>query len=242
MKKHHLIAVLAALLVQGPVVSRTLAAEEDGVAVAIVYDSSGSMGERVADSTGKSAPKYVIAERALAAVIKRLQVFALSPSTAGEPRRMKVGLYCFSRDGARELVKFGPFDPKQADVFTRNLPSPNGGTPLGNALATASQVVLKSGLSRKHVLVITDGMNTAGPDPAKVLPGLKDQAVKQQTGLSVHFVAFDVDAKLFNPLKKLGATVVGAADETQLNTQLSFILEKKILLEEEEPVQKPKTN
>jgi hypothetical protein len=55
-------------------------------------------------------------------------------------------------------------------------------------------------------------------------------------------VAFDVDAKLFNPLKKLGATVVGAADETQLNTQLSFILEKKILLEEEEPAQKPKTN
>jgi len=241
MNRYHWVAILAALLVQGPIVSRALAGEEDGVAVAIVYDSSGSMSERVADGTGRPTPKSVIAERALAAVVKRLQAFALSPSTAGEPRRMKVGLYCFSRDGARELVRFGPFDPKQADAFTRNLPSPNGGTPLGNALATASQAVLKSGLSRKHVLVITDGMNTVGPDPAKVLPGLKDQAVKQQAGLSVHFVAFDVDAKLFDPLKKLGATVVGAADETQLNTQLSFILEKKILLEEEEPAQNPKT-
>jgi hypothetical protein len=28
---------------------------------------------------------------------------------------------------------------------------------------------------------------------------------------------------------------VGAANESQLNTQLEFILEKKILLEEEEP-------
>ncbi len=52
----------------------------------------------------------------------------------------------------------------------------------------------------------------------------------------MHFVAFDVDAKQFAPLKKLGATVVGAADEKQLNTQLEYILQRKILLEEEEPV------
>jgi len=51
-----------------------------------------------------------------------------------------------------------------------------------------------------------------------------------------------VDAKLFAPLKQLGATVVGALDETQLNTQLGFILEKQILLEEEEPVTPPKTH
>ncbi|MFA5263356.1 MAG: VWA domain-containing protein [Opitutaceae bacterium] len=234
-------AFLAALLVQGLFVGRAIAAEEDGVAVAIVYDSSGSMTEPVADITGKSAPKHVIAERALAAVVKRLQAFALSPTSAGAPRRMKVGLYCFSEDGAKEIVKFGPFDPGKMDAFICSLPHPNGGTPLGNALITASQMVLKSGLSRKHVLIITDGVNTVGPDPAKVLPGLKDQAAKQQAGLSVHFVAFDVDAKLFNPLRKLGATVVGAADESQLNIQLGLILEKKILLEDEEPAQPSKT-
>jgi len=59
---------------------------------------------------------------------------------------------------------------------------------------------------------------------------------RNQAQLSVHFVAFDVDAKVFDPVKKLGATVVGALDETQLNAQLSFILQKKILLEEEETV------
>jgi len=78
-------------------------------------------------------------------------------------------------------------------------------------------------------------MNTVGPDPAATLPALQKQAAQQQTTLSVHFVAFDVDAKVFDPLKKLGATVVGAADEKQLNSQLQFILERKILLEEEEP-------
>jgi hypothetical protein len=56
--------------------------------------------------------------------------------------------------------------------------------------------------------------------------------------VSVHFVAFDVDAKVFEGVKKLGATVVGASNESQLNAQLGFILEKKILLEDEEPAKK----
>lgn len=241
MKKYHLVAVLTALLGQGLIVGPVSAAEEDGVAVAIVYDSSGSMNEPVADSTGKPAPKHVIAERALGAVIQRLQAFALGSTAAGAPRRMKVGLYCFRDEGVKELVPFGPFDPAKTGAFTRGLPKPNGSTPLGKTLETAGQAVLKSGLSRKHVLVITDGVNTAGPDPATVLPRLRDQAARQQTGLSVHFVAFDVDAKRFDPLRKLGATVVGAADEIQLNTQLGVILEKKILLEDEEPALPSKT-
>jgi hypothetical protein len=39
---------------------------------------------------------------------------------------------------------------------------------------------------------------------------------------------------VFSPVKKLGATVVSAANESQLNTQLDYILQRKILLEEEE--------
>ncbi len=68
-----------------------------------------------------------------------------------------------------------------------------------------------------------------------VIPKIKAEAARQNTGISFHFVAFDVDAKVFAPLKNLGATVVGATDERQLNGQLEFIFEKKILLEEEEP-------
>jgi len=54
----------------------------------------------------------------------------------------------------------------------------------------------------------------------------------------VHFIAFDVDAKVFASVKKQGATVVSASDEKQLNSQLEFILQKKILLEDEEPPKK----
>ena len=74
-----------------------------------------------------------------------------------------------------------------------------------------------------------------GPMPAATLAKLQQEAQKNRTSVAVHFVAFDVDARVFEGVKKLGATVVGASNESQLNTQLEFILEKKILLEDEEP-------
>jgi hypothetical protein len=231
--------ILATLIAVVP--ARVGAAPEEGVALAIVYDTSGSMQQRVKDADGSSAPKFVIARRALGAVLQRLQAFARN-APADTPRKIEAGLFAFSGDGATELVRFGPFDGNNLGRWTNNLPAPSAGTPLGSALRTATEAVLKSPLSRKHVLVITDGVNTVGPDPVRVLPSLKQQAERKQMPMSVHFVAFDVDAKLFGPLKKMGVTVVGAANETQLRDQLGFILEKKILLEDEEPLAKPKTN
>src|SRR5947208_16448285 len=65
-----------------------------------------------------------------------------------------------------------------AAVFTA---LPSGDTPLGNAVNTAAQAVLKSPLSRKHVLDITDGINTAGPSPAVVIHKVKQQAEQNHT-------------------------------------------------------------
>jgi hypothetical protein len=213
------------------------AAEEDGVALAIIYDTSGSMKDPVRDTTGRKSPKYVVANRALTAVAKQIQAYATS-STGGTPRRVDAGLFVFSGNTAKEAVKFGPFDAAALEDFARSFASPNGNTPLGNALTVASRTVLNSPLSRKHVLIITDGLNTEGPAPEVVMPGIKRQAEQKHATLSVHFVAFDVAAQQFAPIKKLDATVVGAADEKQLNTQLEYILQRKILLEEEEPVKK----
>jgi hypothetical protein len=193
------------------------------------------MRDPVQDKAGHSSPKYLIANRALSAVAKRIQTFATN-NAGGSPRKIDAGLFVFnSNSGAREAVKFGPFDAQALEHFARTFSNPSGNTPLGNSLKTAGETVLASPLSRKHVLVITDGQNTAGPQPSAVLPKLKQQAEEKHTSLSVHFVAFDVDAQLFDRVKKQGATVVSAADETQLNSQLEYILQRKILLEEEEP-------
>jgi hypothetical protein len=210
-------------------------AEEDGVAVAIVYDTSGSMRQPVRAANGKLSPKYIIANRALSSIVDRIQTFATNSASGGGPRKVQAGLIIFTGHEAREAVKFGPFDPAPFRNWLKNYAGPDSATPLGTAVDLASRKLLNSGLTRKHLVVVTDGMNTIGPEPSAVIPRLKKEATRQNTDLSFHFVALDVDAKVFDPLKKLGAVVVGATDEKQLNTQLEFIFEKKILLEDEEP-------
>ncbi len=211
----------------------TLRAEEEGVALAIVYDTSGSMRESVRDSSGNSSPKYVIANRALIAIAHQIQSFATN-NASGAPRKIECALFTFQGEGASAAIPLGPFDAQRIEDWAKSFSKPGGGTPLGNALTAATQTILNSSLNRKHVLVITDGNNTVGPTPATAMIGLKQRAEEKHTTVSVHFVAFDVDAKAFDPAKRLGATVVSAANETQLNSQLDFILQKKILLEEEE--------
>jgi hypothetical protein len=214
--------------------AQLFAAQEEGLALAIVYDTSGSMKEQVRDQNGKLSPKYVIANRALEAISKRIQTFATNTITGGR-RTIHAGLFVFDGTDAKQAVKFGPYEASTFQRWAQRFSAPEGGTPLGSAITAAGQAVLNSGLPRKHVLVITDGINTVGPEPAAVMPRLSQLADQKQNRLSVHFVAFDVNAKVFDGVKKLGATVVGASDETQLNSQLEFILQKKILLEDEEP-------
>jgi hypothetical protein len=201
----------------------------EGVAIAIVYDTSGSMREAVRDGQGGRSPKYVIGNRALESVVARIERFATN--SAG--RNVHAGLFTFSGNGATEVVKFDRFDAAAMRKWLKEYPGPSSGTPLGAALETASRAVLKSDLPQKHVLVITDGMNTAGPDPAQVLPQSVREAERKGVILFTHFVAFDIAARVFDPLKKHGATVVGAANEKELNGQLDFILEEKILLEKD---------
>jgi uncharacterized glyoxalase superfamily protein PhnB len=231
------LAILAALVGSGSGVPHVRAADEDGVAVAIIYDTSGSMKQTVRNSKGGTSPKYVVANRALASIARQFQAFATN-SASGTPRKIYAGLFIFSGDSATEAVKFGPFNATPFEEFAKSFSSPAGDTPLGNSLNVAARAVLNSPLSRKHVLIITDGENTKGPLPSVVMPRLKKQAEEKQSTLSIHFVAFDVAAKVFDSVKKQGATVVAATDEATLNTQLQFILQKKILLEDEEPAKK----
>jgi hypothetical protein len=216
-------------------------ATEEGIALAIVYDTSGSMRETVPAGDGKSAPKYVIANKALTAIVNRVGQFATN--VPGGARKIEAGLWIFHNESATEAVKFGAFDAPALKSWIKQFSQPNGSTPLGNSIRVASKAVLDSNLSHKHVVVVTDGKNTSGPTPERVIPGIQTASKSRGSDISFYFVAFDVDAKVFEPVKNLGATVVGASNEQQLNKQFEFIFEKKILLEDEEPahpaVEKP---
>jgi len=206
------------------------AANEDGVALAIVYDTSGSMKEPVRTADGKQAAKWIIGNRALEQIIQRVQKFATSSIP---PRTIHAGLYVFRGTSSAEAVKFAPWSAAAMLDWVKKYPGPNSGTPLGATIEHASRALLNSKFTAKHILVVTDGINTSGPDPATVVPRINKASESKGSPIFIHFVAFDIDAKVFAPLKKLGVTVVGAADEKQLSQQLEFILEEKILLEKE---------
>jgi len=206
------------------------AADDEGVALGILYDTSGSMGDPVPNSHGSSSPKYVIANRAVMAIVKQIQAFTAN-GVSGAPRKVDVGLFIFSKDGAKQVVKLGPFDPGAIQNWVTNFSTPTGGTPLGNALKTVTQAVVNSPQPRKHVLVITDGQNTVGQSPMETMANMNQKRKPNDSPVFIHFIAFDVDAKVFNGVKGQGASVASAADETQLNSQLDFILQNQILLE-----------
>ena len=75
------------------------------MALAIIYDTSGSMHDSVRDSTGRHAPKYVIANRALTAVAKQIQTFASNNAGAGAPegRGRAVRVQRGQRAGGRQV-------------------------------------------------------------------------------------------------------------------------------------------
>ncbi|MEO7678526.1 MAG: vWA domain-containing protein [Verrucomicrobiota bacterium] len=212
---------------------------EDSIAVAIVYDTSGSMGELVPDSSGKKSPKYVIANRALLSVVNRLQE-VVSSKTA--PCKVWCNLVVFEGSGGREAVKFGEFNHDVLKSWITNFSTPSGATPLGEAIRVAAKPLLSAKSKARHILVLTDGVNTAGAAPSAVISELQTAARRGGGDVSLYFIAFDVAAKVFDPVKKLNAMVVGAANEKELNTQLDFILDEKILLEAEEPAVKTDKN
>jgi hypothetical protein len=212
--------------------AQTSIESEESVAMGIVYDTSGSMSETVRDESGKMSPKYVIANRALTSVVNRLQDVTQSKS---EPRKVLCNLVVFQGNGAREAVTFDVFNNQTFLSWIKQFSTPTGSTPLGEAIRVAAKPVLASKSKHKHILILTDGINSAGPSPSEVIPALQKEAERNGNTLSFYFVAFDVAAKVFDPVKKLGSMVVSAANEKELNAQLGFILEEKILLEAEEP-------
>ena len=213
----------------------SLAAGEDGVALALVYDTSGSMKEPARTVDGKQAAKWIIGNRALEQIIHRIQKFATSSVPA---RTIHAGLYVFRGTSSAEAVTFAPWNASAMLDWVKQYPGPNSGTPLGATIDLASRALLNSRFTQKHILVVTDGINTSGPDPTVVVPKINKASESKGSPIFIHFVAFDIDAKVFAPLKKLGVTVVGAVDEKQLGQQLEFILEEKILLEKEAPTKK----
>ena len=198
---------------------------KDGLAAVVLVDVSGSMNDRI---KGERRRKLEAAQAAAADLVGAFAKYAAAHP--GTP--VLVGVHEFSdrsnQPSAREVIRLGPPDPAGAGAAIRGMKA-GGGTPIGEAMVVARVALDRSGLQRRHLLVVTDGENTDGPDPALVTSILEKQPDEQRA--SLYFVAFDVDAEAFAPVKNAGALLLSAKSGAELAATFDELLSDRILVE-----------
>jgi hypothetical protein len=96
-------------------------------------------------------------------------------------------------------------------------------------MVTAKLALDATGLSRRHLLVVSDGENTDGFRPEDVAAAIGKRPESEKP--SIYFVAFDIEARRFNGVRDAGGLVLSAANAKELNDTLDMLLRGKILLE-----------
>ena len=204
----------------------------EGIAAAILIDTSGSMKDAVNDARGGRLPKIQIAQRAALDLIGQVAAFAREHPD----KTVMLGNYEFSqrRDSSsvRTVVKLGPPNASEAESAIAKMIA-EGDTPIGDAMIQAKRDLDATGLSKRHILVLTDGENNKGYSPANVMQVLSRQSDVDRA--SVYFVAFDIAATKFNSVKEAGGMVLAASNATDLKGTLDYLLSGKILAEQPAP-------
>ena len=202
--------------------------QKEGLAAAIVIDVSGSMDEEVEGENGRDERKIEIARRAARDLVEQFARYA--EDHRGEP--VLLGIYEFSersgKEDCRPVIAMAPPDRDRADRALRTLRA-QGGTPIGNAMIFAKRELDATGLTRRHLLLVTDGENTDGFSPDRVALALSRRPEAERP--SLYFVAFDIEASRFERVKEAGALVLGATNARDLNSTLDSLLRGNILLE-----------
>jgi Ca-activated chloride channel family protein len=202
--------------------------QREGLAAAIVIDVSGSMDEMVRGEGGQNEPKIAIARRAAQDLVDQFARYA--GEHPGEP--VLLGLYEFSERGTqsdcRPIVPMGPPDRARASRALESVRA-DGGTPIGSAMIVAKRELDTTGLSRRHLLVVTDGENTTGVEPQQVTAAIGRRPELERP--SIYFVAFDIAASRFSAVRDAGGLVLAAANAKELNDTLDSLLRGKILIE-----------
>lgn len=204
-------ALLLVVIAAGGPRVRAAVPVRDGAAVLCV-DTSGSMAAADVQPTRAAA--------ALAAV----RAFI-----ADAPPGIAIGLVAFS-SGAQAIVS-----PTRDRTALQNalpeIPAPNGGTAIGDALLLAGRILPQRG--HRLIVLITDGENNAGTDPLHAAQALAAQHVRLYTiGIGTNSGALipgtlqsaGIDEEALREYASVtGGTYSRAADATQLREALASL-------------------
>ena len=203
-------------------------ADGNTIAIYVVIDGSGSMANEVMDTSKTSSPKWKIANQALLTLGNQIDAY-LNTNTN---RTVLTGIVLF-KNGNINLSDFGVLSNNVTSTYKEwinKYDGPNGNTPLGEAILMAADCIVNDKVRSKHIMAITDGESNQGRDPSTIVDGLRTRG----DTVVPHFIAFDVNADVFNDVKKLGCGVVSASSGEALQAQVNRIVKEEILLEKED--------
>jgi Mg-chelatase subunit ChlD len=207
---------------------RSTVAAREGLAAAILIDVSGSMADQVLNESGGREAKIDVARRAGRDLVDQFARYAADH--ADEP--VMLGVYEFSalpgKPDCRTIVPMGPPNVAQAQSALAQI-NADGDTPIGNAMITVKHELDATGLTRRHLLVVTDGENTRGADPGGVAVAIGRRPEAERP--SIYFVAFDIAESRFASVRDAGGLVLAASNARELNDTLDSLLRGKILVE-----------
>lgn len=203
-------------------------APREGLAAAILIDVSGSMDDKVEGPDGRQQRKIDIARRAANDLVAQFSRYAQDHPQ--EP--VLLGIYEFSERGGkpdcRPIVPMAAPDPARASAAIEAMDA-QGGTPIGNAMIAGKLALDATGVTRRHLLVVTDGANTDGFEPEDVAVAIGRRPEVERP--SLYFVAFDIDEARFQAVREAGGLLLPAANARDLNVTLDSLLRGKILVE-----------
>jgi Mg-chelatase subunit ChlD len=208
---------------QSAATSRYKASVQEGLgaSVAILLDQSGSMKDR--PKSGGGGPKFAVARDALEQVLAQTDSFVATQT--GFP--VKVGLYAFS-GSVRRMLPIAPYNREALKRALSELPRPTGSTAIGDAMLAATSDLYSAGTIRKYLLVVTDGQNTDGRDPADAAREIQQRS---EGAVRLFLVAFDVDAEKFGFVNDVRGTVLEADNAVALRASLDTLYRGRILAE-----------
>ena len=187
--------------------SSTLAAMQTGTAVAIVFDTSGSM----------SGDKLASAKRAFTEII--------CPRLAAARGRVEYSLigcggsaYVIQPNTLLETTPVNAVDSLSA----------SGGTPLGESILEAYQQLSTSHCDRKYIFILSDGAPT-GVAPQDIIGPMRSQGVD----VGIYVVGFQSDRANYQPIADLGGQVLMADDANSLGSTCDAIFRQILKCEAE---------
>jgi uncharacterized protein YegL len=187
--------------------SASVSALQTGTAVAIVIDTSGSMG----------GDRLTSAKRAFTDII--------CPRLAAAKGRVEYSL--ISCGGSAYVIQPNTL-LETPPVNAVNSLSAGGGTPLGESILEAYQQLSTSHCDRKYIFILSDGAPT-GIAPQDIIGPMKSQGVD----VGIYVVGFQSDVANYQPIADLGGQVLMADDANALGSTCDAIFRQILKCEAE---------